>query len=258
MAYVWHYEGKCELPTDIPAGMLDEWEQTLKAEQARIYSGLTTKIPSEALFKDRIADASSDQYEAFLATVGALWDKDMITTKQRVKLNRVYADWLAGVEASFAPTGYFGDRVTSKKNKFKLVRYVLGAVGYKPDPSDPYGVWNPAVMAVLLLRGDTRCLRYLDANDSFAGTLETTVEARKGALITPSLIAEMVQAIVMAKFADEGGLTTIRDTILTNANTRLADILAVAVISPYTVVLSLSWDDPSAHVMVTAELTSKV
>jgi len=252
----WQYVGKMQLPATMPSSIADEWETTLIAEKDRIYSGLTTKIPSESLFKDRIADASSDQFASFLATVGGAWNADVIEMKQRVKLARVYTEWKAGIDACFGVGGYFGARVTSKKAKFGLARYVLGIVGHRANPSAPYGVWNPASIGVLLLRGDTRPARYFDANDSFSGTLESVCEAIKGKLITPSMLAHTIYACVMAKFANEGGLTALRDTIISDANTVLDVLLQVALDAThkgagYDVTFVLAWSAPDDHCQVT-------
>lgn len=257
MANQWQYVGTVVLPASVPPAMKDEWEATLIAEQARIYAGLTTKIPNEASFKDRLADASSDQFEAFLATVGGAWDADMIEMKQRVKLFRQYGAWKDGIDACFtggAP--YFADRVTAKKDKLELARYVLGAVGYKANPTGDFGVWNPATVGCLLMRGDTRPARYFDSNDSFTGTLESVMDARKGALITPSILAEAIQGCVMAKFADEGGLTALRGTIITNANATIDELIQVGLNAThlgggYDVTYILSWSAPAENVLIT-------
>ena len=256
MVVYWEYVGTVTLPTDLPAGILDEWKETLKAEQTRIYSNLLNKIPTEVDFKDRIADASSDEFEAFLYKVGGKWDAGLIEMKQRVKLARQYTAWKTGVEDAFGAGGYFPYRVEDKADKFKLARYVLGAVGHRATLTDGIRVWNPVTMGVLLLRGDTRCARYFDANDAFSGTLESVVDPNKGRLITPSIMAEAIRACVMAKFADEGGLTTIRDTILSNANTVIDELLQVALDAThlgggYDVTYVLAWDAPSLNVEVT-------
>jgi len=256
MSMQWQYVGTLTLPADIPTAVLNEWRETLKSEQSRIYTALTTKIPGEPEFKDRIADASSDRFEEFLASVGGSWDADEIKIKQRVKLARAYNSWKSGIDAAYGEGGYFPDRVDAKADKFKLVRYVLGAVGYKADPSAPYGVWNPVVMGVLLLRGDTRPLRYMDANDSFNGSLHACFDPTRGRYVTPAIIAHAVKACVLAKFADEGGLTAMRDTILSNANTVIAEFVAVALndehkAEGYSVTYELSWDAAAALPKVT-------
>jgi len=256
MAEQWKYIGTVLLPADLPTGVLDEWKATLKGEQSRIYASLLSKIPAEAQFKDRIADASSDRFGDFLATVGGDWDADVIEMKQRVKLYRKYADWKTGIDASFGVGGYFPARVDSKADKFKLARYVLGAVGHRATVGDSFGVWNPATMGVLLLRGDTRCARYFDANDSFSGTLHSVVLATEGRLITPSILAEAIYGCVMAKFADEGGLSAIRDSVITSVNTIVDALLQVALNAThkgagYDVTYVLSWSAADANVKVT-------
>ena len=147
--------------------------------------------------------------------------------------------------------GNEGEAQIYVKEKFKELRRVIGAVGHKA-----LGTWNPVVMGVLLLRGDSRVLKYLDANDSFNGTLQAAFDSIKGRYITPSMIAQAVQAVVLAVYANEGGLNTIRDTILTNANTILADMVSFAVISGYTASYSLEWNATVNNVKVVAELTS--
>jgi hypothetical protein len=256
MADYWKYIGTMLLPADLPTGVLDEWETTLKAEKDRILASLTTKIATEGNFQDRIADASSDQFSAFLDTVGGAWDADVIEMKQRVKLARTYPDWAAGINAAFGAGGYFSDRVTAKKNKFKLARYTLGVVGHRASVGGSFGVWNPASVGVLLLRGDTRPARYFDANDTFSGTLESVVDAKLGRLIAPSLLAETVYGAVMAKFANDGGLTTLRDNIITASNTRLDSLLNVALDAThkgggYDVTFVLSWSAPDVHTKLT-------
>jgi len=256
MADKWKYIGTVLLPTDLPTGVLDEWKATLKGEQARIYASLQAKIANEANFQDRIADASSDQYASFLATVGGAWDVNVIEMKQRVKLARQYIPWKTGVDSAFKVGGYFPDRVDAKADKFKLARYVLGAVGHRASVGGSFGVWNPASVGVLLLRGDTRPARYYDANDSFSGTLESVVDAVKGKLITPSILAHAVYGCVMAKFANEGALTALRDTIISSANTVIDALLQVALDAThsgvgYDVTYVLSWSAPDDNLKVT-------
>jgi len=256
MAEKWKYIGTVLLPADLPTGVLDEWKATLKGEQARIYASLLAKIPDEASFQDYIGDASSDAYAQFLATVGGAWDVDVIEMKQRVKLARKYTDWKAGIENAFKVGGYFPDRVDSKADKFKLARYVMGAVGHRATVGGSFGVWNPASVGVLLLRGDTRPARYFDANDTFSGTLESVTEAIKGRLIAPSILAHAVYGCVMAKFANEGALTALRDTIISSANTVIDALLQVALDAThlgvgYDVTYALSWYGAGDNVRIT-------
>jgi len=256
LADKWKYIGTVLLPTDLPTGVLDEWKATLKGEQARILASLQSKIANEGNFQDRIADASSDEYASFLATVGARWDVNVIEMKQRVKLARQYTAWKTAIENCFKVGGYFPDRVDGKADKFKLARYVLGAVGHRATVGGSFGVWNPASVGVLLLRGDTRPARYFDANDSFAGTLEAVVKPTEGRLITPSILAEAIYGSVMSKFADEGGLTALRDSVITSVNTIIDALLQVALDAThvgvgYDVTYVLSWSAPDTNVKIT-------
>lgn len=260
---VWTYEGTCTKPTDLPTGVLDEWEQTLKAEQARIKASLDAKIPDSTAFLSRIADASSDVYEEFLATVGAQWDVNIIELKQRIKLAGKYPEWLTGIVNAFGAGGYFGDRVTSKKEKYKLARFVMGAVGHRATVGGSFGVWNPVTMGVLLMRGDKRPFRYFDANDSIApneGAHEVAFDAQLGALITPSLIAKAVQGVMFAKYADDGGKNEawIDSNIVTPFNAKMATLVDVCLISPYTGKYELDWIPASKSIKIIAELTTKV
>lgn len=263
MAYVWRYTGSCTKPTELPVGVLDEWEATLKAEQTRIKASLDSKIPDDTAFASVIADASSDRFEEFLATVGAAWDADIIKLKQRVKLAASDTTWRDGIEAAFGVGGYFPDRVTSKKDKYKLARFVMGAVGHRPTVGGSYGVWNPATMGILLLRGDTRPFRYFDANDTIApseAAHEVALDAQLGALITPSVIAKAVQGVMLAKYADDGGMDEawIDTNIITPFNAKIKVLIDACLISPYTGLYELDWNPTALGVDIVAELTAKV
>lgn len=256
MTTQWQYVGVMQLPTSLPTEIKDKWINQLSALQSAIYSRLQSKIPNADAFATRLADASSDQFENFLSAVGTLWDKDIITAKQRIKLAKAYNSWKTGIDNAFGVGGYFATRVSQKAPKLDLAKYTLGSVGYRANPNIPYGVWNPIAMSALLLLGDTRCARYFDANDTFTGTLEGVFKMPHGKLVRPSIIAQGVQACVLAKFADEGGLTTLRNTIITNANTTLDDLINMALDSThkqtgYDVTMVLEWSAADSNVKVT-------
>jgi len=219
MAEVLVYEGVCEIPAEVPAHIIDEWETTLKNAQARIYNNLLQKIPSDTAFKNFIADASSDAYEAF---VNPDYKRaNVIKMKQRVKLARSYNAWNTGVTNAFdGDSPYFGDRVTNKKSKYQLARYTLSAVGSKPDM-----YWGPVPKAVLLLTGDLRAPRYITANESLTGSPQKVVLDAFINTIRPMLIAEGVYGVVMAYFAHEGGLESLRDDIIREVNQNLEKAL---------------------------------
>jgi len=256
MAEYWKYIGYITLPTDVPSDVKDEWANTLAGEMSRIYQNLTTKISTEDDFKSRIADASSDRYEDFLASVGAGWDASIIKLKQRIKLARAYQSWQTGIGNAFGGTEpYFDDRVLAKKDKYGNAKYVLAGVGLRYDVAG-FGAWRPIVKGVLLMRGDTRVQRYLTADDSFTGTLHAVFDPTKGRLITPSIIAHAVQAVVMAFYADEANDETTRDSILSNATATIDELINVALNdehkqSGYDVTYVLEWDSAQDKPKVT-------
>jgi hypothetical protein len=254
MAEYWKYVGVVSLPVSLASAITDEWEATLKAETARIYTSLTTKIPDAATFKDKLSDPSSSAYDSFLQSVGGKWSITDIKLKQKVKLGRSYTKWSDRITSVFGGgTPTFPTTVTQKKDNLSDLKRVIGVVGHRS-----LGTWEPASMAVLLARGDTRCSTYFDTNDTFTGTLHSVFKAPEGNLITPSLLSEMVYACVMAKYADEAALTTERGNIISAANTVIDSLIQVALDNThkgtgYDFSIVLSWTGtPTNNVTITA------
>jgi len=261
LAYVWRYTGTCLKPADLPAGVLDEWETTLKNMSAQIKASLDSKIITPDKFTEYLATPSYQRYADFLATVGAGWDVNMIELKQQVKILASKQAWLDGIADAFVD-GYFGARVTSKKDKYKLARFVMGAVGHRPTVGGSYGVWNPVSVGMLLLRGDKRPFTYFDANDTIApnqAAHEVALDAQLGALITPSIIAKSVQGVMFCKYANEGGKNEawIDTNIITPFNAKIATLIDACKLSGYTVSYVLDWIQAQTSVNVVAELTAK-
>jgi len=231
MSVVFDYEGIIQLieADAFPAHVLDEWKTTLGNEQARIYARLLDVIPSETAFKDKIADASSDAWETF---VNPNWpDADVIKMKQRVKLARAYNAWKTGVDNAFGEGGYFADRVMAKADKFKMARYVLSIVGCKSDPDI---MWRAGTKAVKFFVGDKRILRYMDSTlDTYSGEPVMAVKAAFGKRFQALVLGRLVQGFVMAMFAHEGGLTSLRDSIISSVNSDMDDILTAALKADY-------------------------
>jgi len=237
------------LADTLPTGVADEWETTLKAERARILSGLLTKIPNETEYKDKLADASSDRYAEFLATVGTFWNADYIKLKQRLKLFRKYSAWDTGIDSAFAVGGTFETQVTAKKGKTEAMRYPLGVVGMKSQDR-----WRLASLLALALSGDTRIARYITSPDTLAGTIEVALSAPYNRLDLPFVVATVTQHGVLAKYANEAGLTTLRDNLITALNTNL-NIIEGHKVSGSTLVLTASWDATYTHVKIIADYT---
>lgn len=254
MAEYWKYVGQVQLPVTLAGAISDEWEATLKAECARIYTALTTKIPDATAFGTKLATPSSSAYDAFLTSVGGKWSITDIKMKQKVKLARSYTKWNTRITAVFgggSPT--FPATVTAKKANLDELRRVIGAVGHRALEG-----WRPASACVMLARGDTRVEPYFTADETLTGTLHAVFDPKKGALISPSLIAEIVYTCVMAKYADEAGLTTERGNIISGANTLIDALIQVALDAThlgggYDFTIVLSWVGATTNnVLVTA------
>jgi len=228
---VFDYVGIIELiePANFPSHVLNEWKETLSGEQSRIYARLKEVIPNETVFQDKIADASSDAWEAFVSDT---WpDADIIKMKQRVKLARAYEAWDSGIEAAFGTDGYFPDRVNAKADKYKLARYTLSIVGLKSDPNIS---WRAGTKAVKFFVGDKRILRYMDATlDTYSGEPVMAVKSAFGKRFQALALGRLVQGYVMAIFAHESGLTSLRDSIISSVNSDMDDILTAALKADY-------------------------
>jgi hypothetical protein len=255
----WKYVGAIVYPANLDTDITDEWTATLTAETARIYSALSTKIADADDFAEKIAVPSSVAFSAFLQSVGAGWDIDNIKLKQQVKLAGSYTTWQSSIAAMFSgTTPLFGTVVAAKATKLDKLKRVIGIVGHKS-----VGSWNAGSKAVLLLRGDTRVYPYFGANDTITPTITTfpathhaVMDATVGALISPSLISEIVYGAIMAKYANDGDLTVQRDAILVDANVVLDKLIQVGLntvhlSTGYDVTLVLSWNAGTSNVDVT-------
>ena len=255
MAVVFDYVGKVALlaEADIPQETRDEWENTLINETSRIGTNLLAKIPDESTFQNLIADASSDAWEAF---VSPDWPgADLIKVKQRVKLARRYTAWDAGVRDAFFD-GYFPARVSSKKDKWLLARYTISLVGLQHSPTIR---WRAGTKAVKLFVGDQRITRYMDAAlDTLSGSPTYVVKDAYGKFFQALTIGKLVYGYVMAKFADEGGLATTRDSVISTLNSEMDEILSAALDSskadPTKSYLHLSYSAGDFYVTAHAEI----
>jgi len=229
------YKGRIVLLTEdrIPEETKNEWLDTLKREQSHIGTNLLNKIPDEETFKDLIAEASSDAWEAF---VNPNWpNADVVKIKQRVKLAARYGDWNSGVQATFFD-GYFSDRVEAKKAKWNRVRYVLSVVGLQHDPVIR---WRAGTKAVKCFVGDKRVVRYwiteteggataVDEIRPSADQIDMYVKPAYGKRFQALVLGRIVQAYIFAKLAEEGGLIDLRDQIISDFNSDMDTILAAA------------------------------
>jgi len=256
VAVVFDYTGRIALLTEaeIPDETFTEWRDTLIGEMSRIGSNILAKIPDEATFLNLIADASSDAWEAF---VNPTWPKaTMIQVKQRVKLARRYDAWDDGIRATFLPDGYFDDRVLTKANKWKLARYPISLVGLQHHPTIR---WRAGTKGVKFFVGDQRITRYMDATlDTYTGDPTYVVKDAYGKFFQALTIGKLVYGYVMSKFADEAGLATTRDDVITTLNSEMDEILSGALdttkANPALSYLHLSYSAGDFYVKAHAEI----
>lgn len=207
-----------------PTQLLDEWETTLKGARDRIRTNLGVKIPNQAAFNDRIADASSDRWGAFLQGASGPFNYTGIKLKQRIKLAASFPNWQTGVTNAFndPPTGNdtFRTNVTAKKSKMNNAKVSISAVGFKPVHN-----WQGVSKAVLLFTGDERPLRYPISGESISGTVQSFTTPALSASVRPVLMSHSTQGLIFAHYAHSAGLATERDTVIADTNTNLDQLV---------------------------------
>ena len=255
MAVVFDYIGKVVLlsESDIPAETHDEWTTTLTNEKSRIGTNLLNKIPDEPTFQNLIADPSSYAWANF---VNPDWpNADIVKVKQKVKLYRAYGSWDTGVRAAYVD-GYFVERVLAKKDKWLLARYPISIVGIRHDPNIK---WRAGTKAVKFFVGDYRITKYMDpALDTYSGDPTNVVKDAYGKFFQPLVLGKLVYGYTLAKYADEIGMGSTRDSVISAVNADLDEILSCALNSakadPAKSYLHLSFDGTDFFVRAHAEL----
>ena len=201
---------KAAVPAELVNEVIARWETNLLGARDVIYARLLKKIPDEPSFRDRIADASSDVWETFVNPYYI--NADFIKLKQRVKLAAAYPRWNAAVIAAFSPGGIFETNVTAKKDRMAQAIYTLAGVGAR------HLGWGPIYKAVGAITGDLRIVRYIGANETLTGTPFSAFPAGVVKFVRANLVPLLTQGAVLALYAIEAGLTTLRDTIIQTVN----------------------------------------
>ena len=234
--------------TAIPDQIVSEWQETLLAEKDRIYANLTAQISNETEFINKIAEPSSEAYESFVNPNHPKAQEAIL--KQKLKLRGAYSDWNNSVQAAFASGGAFENGVNTKKDKWRNVRFALGAVGEKSLLG--YGA---VVKAVGLMTGDSKIDAYMGADDTLTGSPYNVFLSEFARYVKPMLIAKGVFAANYAFLADEAGDNTTRDNILNAVNTDFDTILNAFKRTDVTFVqltLEMSYDDVNDYITVHA------
>jgi len=229
-------------PMTVPTEIKDKWEFTLLNRRDLIYGRLLTKIPDEDSFLSKIAVASSEVWSNF---VNPTWlDYYLITLKQRIKLSMAYPKWNAGVIDAFREGGRFEQGVSLKKDRLDMLRYTLGNVGVR------YLGWGPGYKAVGFITGDLRVRRYIIAGETVTGIPVNAFPEDIVKYVRPTLIAMLTQGAVLAYYAHENGLDTLRDQVMAAVNSKTDAICSGLKKTEYTVVYAKLEIDGNGNLVV--------
>jgi len=227
-------------PIAVPVQVKDKWYEKLIELQMLIYNRITTKIPDEQAYINKLAKPSADAWQYF---VSPYWtDSELIRLKQRVKVSMAGNKYLANIIRAFITENIFGKNVYDARYKLDtidMIRYTLGGVGIRYATG-----WGAIYKAVGVLTGDTRIVNYITTEDVFEGPVVNAFPENIVRFLRPALIAEMTQGAVLATFAIEHGLTALRDAVIANVNAKLSAIVNALKKPDFTtVVLKLDYID---------------
>jgi len=250
MGLLFNYSGKIRKLSKeaIPSQIVDEWEQTLKGERARILSNVFAQIPSEPAFIAKIADPASAAYEDY---VNPEHPKSITAIlKHKMKLRTAYNDWKSALEAALSEGGTFETNVTAKKEKWRNVRYALSAIGEK----SLMGL-GAITKAVGVMTGDKKITAYMGTDDSLTGTPTNVFKLEFARYVKPILVAKGVFASAYAFLADDANDTATRNSIISSVNSDFATLLNVFKrddLTFSTLSLTLSYDESTDTINVSA------
>lgn len=251
MSVVVEYKGYYSPLSEVPAEIMNEWENTLKAERDHILAALQEKIANATDWLNKIANPAYNRWSGFVAPD---WeDRDFLMLKYRIKLKGAYDEWSNGIQNAFAEGGTFETNVTNKKSKFQLARYPMGAVGVKYKTA-----WGPAYKAIAVISGDERVTTYMGTEDSFSGSVCNVFLTGAARFARAVAVPAIVQGLVIAQYAHEEGLTTERDAVISAVNTKLSNtVLKMIDTSAYSeVLLEIGFDDVADKLYAYAKATS--
>jgi len=235
---------------EIPEQDFTEWKETLKGEVNRIYNALMERIPDETTFKALIAESSHDVWKDFVSDT---WeDKDFVLLKHKIKLLNAYPSWKTGIDNAFNGTApYFPDRVDNKADKFKKVKYTLGAVGLRYK----YGR-GIAVKAIGVITGWKAVLKDIKSPDEFTGEVVNVFLPGAARFVRAQAIPIIARGLVLAQYAHEAGEAALRDSVISTTNNVLSNTVLKQVDSAaYTAVLEIGFDDTAGKLYVHSSAT---
>jgi len=118
-----------ELPSEV-SEIGDDWETTLKAKRAKIFTNLSRVVPDESAYNSVIVERSNEGYGQFISESHPSYDKIML--KRKIKMPARASDYITNRNAAFEEGGDFEAGVTESKGAFTTnVKVILRIVGDK-------------------------------------------------------------------------------------------------------------------------------
>jgi len=250
MGLLFNYTGKIRKLSKeaIPSQIIDEWEQTLKGERARILNNVFAQIPDESAFIAKLAEPASAAYADY---VNISHPKAFAAIlKHKTKLKTAYNDWKSSLESALAEGGVFETNVTAKKEKWRNVRYALAAVGEK----SLMGL-GALTKAIRVMTGDKTVTAYFGTDDTFTGTPTNVLKPDYATFIKPVFIAKGVTAVYYAFLFDDAGDTNSRNALLNGISEEFQEMLNYYKRTDMvftTLSLTLSYDESTDAINVNA------
>jgi len=233
------YQGEVK-PVTVPVMVKDKWYEKLAELQMLIYNRITTKIPDEQSYINKLATPSAEGWYNF---VSPYWlDADLITLKQRVKVSMAGPKYLNNITRAFVTGTRFIDGIFGARyvlDSLDMFRYTLGGVGIRYETG-----WGAIYKAVGVLTGDHRVAYYMTAEDKFQGPVVNAFPTDIVKYVRPLLIAMLTQGSVLAYYTIERNLPSLMNQVIAAVNSKIASAVS-GLKSPEftTVTLELRYED---------------
>lgn len=230
--------------------IIAEWEKDLKGARARILSHITSKIANQSDFLNKLVAPALAGYGDYVNPDHPKADTALL--KFRIKLGKAYNTWSSGINSAFAEGGAFETNVSAKKGKMVNAKYTVGAVGQKAVLG-----YNAVVKAIMAITGDSRLSAYLEPakGDDLDGSPLNIFDDSVVSYVKPLIVAPAVRTCVFAHYANEAGMNTLRDSVITEFNNLATRIITAFKKNNASGSLVFVWDTtryPNGAVKITA------